>query len=217
MLMKMISVIILYIGIQPFRIFRNLKSHLDQCFSNFQVQQNDLVTKNKNKNPVPRSSPGFPGGGGHRFSDYNQLPRYQPSLASLEPRPQAEPIPLWTCPGWVVATVPRALTRRQRTSIQVWEEQVSTVSGPWCLQLRQGCPMSASPPRNFCRPLVFQRQAQGSKSEDFKIVLFQCNMTRTSTDLGWVGMTAFWLKATLRWLHCLSLPLCWLPLTIFNL
>ena len=45
MLIKMISVLILYIGIQPFRIFRNLKSHLDQCFSNFQVQQNDLVTK----------------------------------------------------------------------------------------------------------------------------------------------------------------------------
>lgn len=101
MLMKMISVIILYIGIQPFRIFRNLKGHLDQCFSNFEVQQNDLVTKRKKKNQklVPRSSPGFPGGGGHRFSDYNQLPRYQPSLASLEPRPHAEPIPLWTCPG----------------------------------------------------------------------------------------------------------------------
>lgn len=51
MLMKMISVIILYIGIQPFRIFRNLKGHLDQCFSNFQVQQNDLVTKRKKKKP----------------------------------------------------------------------------------------------------------------------------------------------------------------------
>ena len=99
MLMKMISVIILYIGIQPFRTFRNLKGHLDQCFSNFQVQQNDLLTKKKKKKGGPRSSPGFPGGGGHRFSAYNQLPRYQPSLASLESRPQAEPTPLWTCPG----------------------------------------------------------------------------------------------------------------------
>ena len=53
MLMKMISVIILYIGIQPFRTFRNLKVHLDQCFSNFQVQQNDLVTKTKKKCPGP--------------------------------------------------------------------------------------------------------------------------------------------------------------------
>ena len=53
MLMKMISVIILYIGIQPFRTFRNLKGHLDQCFSNFQVQQNDLVTKKKKKCPGP--------------------------------------------------------------------------------------------------------------------------------------------------------------------
>ena len=97
MLMKMISVIILYIGIQPFRTFRNLKGHLDQCFSNFQVQQNDLVTKKKKK--VPRCSPGFPGGGGHGFSAYNQLPRYRPSLASLESRPHAEPSPLGTCLG----------------------------------------------------------------------------------------------------------------------
>lgn len=53
MLMKMISVIILYIGIQPFRTFRNLKGHLDQCFSNFQVQQNDLLTKKKKKGGGP--------------------------------------------------------------------------------------------------------------------------------------------------------------------
>ena len=46
------------------------------------------------------------------------------------------------------------------------------------------------PERDFCRPLVFQRQAQGSKSENFKIVVsIQCE---SNIHVSWtIGMTAF--------------------------
>lgn len=42
--MRMITVIMMNIGFQPFRTRKDLKGHLDQHFPNFCVHHNDMVT-----------------------------------------------------------------------------------------------------------------------------------------------------------------------------
>lgn len=161
----------MYIGIQPFRTFRNLKGHLDQCFQTSRCNRMTcLQKKKKKKGPGPlldflvevgiaslliTSSQGT-----------NQIWLHW-SQASSRAHPTLDLS--WLSGGHCAELSPG----RQLTSTQVGEESrsppflgldvSSSDTAALCLHL---------PQRNFCRHLVFQRQAQGCKSENFKLSYF---------------------------------------------